>query len=246
MGNIIQYLKDPALVRRVQEAFSVNQITIEVKESDSKVGVCSSSCSSDESAEESQTEGWSSGRENKEEKDVEIQRNSSSSSLQGSLKWLSSKTRLRRQIHTPPPHSSSCLSYDSDNAASTLEDKRDDVLEVLVVETNSFINIYFRLATEAGYEPFFIIFFSMLYWNVDIYLARRVVMMWSLSMYVGQACKNIFKIKRPDSPPAIRLEDNPSLETEYGFPSTHATVNTSIPFSLLYYCVGRYEVRGIH
>ena len=243
--DAVEYLKDPALVRRIQEALWVDQIIIDFKGCSSKeLDVCvsrsSSSSSSDESTEESQTEEWNCESDSKEEKTAEIQPNSSSS-LQTSLKWLSSKTRIRHRIRTPPTYSSSALSYSFSHTASSLKDKP----EVVVVETNSFIDTYFRLATEVGYETFYIIFFPLLYWNIDIYLTRHVMIMWAFSMYLGQAAKHLFKIKRPASP-AIRLEDNPSLETEYGFPSTHATVGTSIPFSLVYFCFGRYEVKALH
>ena len=112
----------------------------------------------------------------------------------------------------------------------------------MVVETIPFLDIYFRLATELGYEPFYITFLTYVYWNVDTVIGRWVIITWCLSMYIGQGAKQIFKLKRPASPPAIRLEHNPSLETEYGFPSTHATVGTNIPFCILYVVMGRYEV----
>ena len=62
------------------------------------------------------------------------------------------------------------------------------------------------------------------------------LIVWVVSMYIGQGAKQIFKIIRPASPPAICLEDNPSLETEYGFPSAHATVATAITFLLWKIC----------
>ena len=114
----------------------------------------------------------------------------------------------------------------------------------VIVESYPLWDIYFHLATELGYEPFYVTFLPMMLWNVDTLVARHVVMLWCLSMYVGQACKEVFKIKRPASPPALRLEQNPELETEYGFPSTHALVSTTIPFYYLYSCFGRYEVGG--
>ena len=247
-SDTINYLKDPALVRSIQEFLLVDQLTVEVKGCSSieladGEGLSSSCSSSDDSGEDSQSEASGRNAENKEDEEGKM-KNRSSSSLQGSLKWLGSKTKVRQQhrIHTPPPHSSSCHSYSFSNALSTPEESKDS-LEVFVVETNTFIDFYFRLLTETGYETFYIIFFAVFCWNVDIVLIRRVIIMWAMSMYIGQAIKHLFKIKRPASPPAIRLEDNPTLETEYGFPSTHATVGVAIPFSLLYFCVGRYEVR---
>ena len=223
MGNIVEILKDPYLVRRVQEKFGARQIPVEV---------------SDESLDAVSGQSFASSSSSSDEEDRDDKYDSSSSSLQESLKWLSSKTRVRRRVRTPPPHSDVIAS----EAATSLQSSHREKSEVLVVETNSFYDTYFRLATEVGYEPFYITFLPIIWWNVDTVLGRHAVIVWALSMYIGQGAKQIFKITRPAAPPAIRLEDNPSLETEYGFPSTHATVGTAIPFSLLYSCSGRYVV----
>jgi membrane-associated phospholipid phosphatase len=112
----------------------------------------------------------------------------------------------------------------------------------MVVEIYPLLNIFFRLATELGHEPFYITYFPFLVWNADTALGRHTVMVWCISMYVGQACKVLFKWKRPACPPAIRLVTNPVLETEYGLPSTHATVATTIPFYSLYFLYYRYNL----
>ena len=145
------------------------------------------------------------------------------------LKWLARKSRRRLR---PPDQPNS-------NPSSSEESEKPEI----IVETYPVLNIFFRLASELGYEPFYITFLPFLIWNVDTTMGRHVVMMWCCSMYVGQACKALFKRKRPASPPAIRIESNPRLETEYGFPSTHATVATTIPFYILYFLYHRYDVR---
>ena len=219
----MQTLKDPNLVRSFQEFLGVRQILTEVE--DDKLGSkhtkfpLSSSGSSDE------------------EEPEDAQHSSSSTSVQESLKWLNSKTRVRRRVVTPPPL--------CDGSREDMESLEKETCEVLVVETNSFYDTFFRLATECGYEPFYITILPILFWNIDVVVARHAIMVWGLTMYIGQGAKQIFKIKRPASPPAIRLEDNPSLETEYGFPSTHATVATAFPFSLLFSFYARYVVRDI-
>ena len=151
-----------------------------------------------------------------------------SNGLVNGYRWLSSKTRKR--VKTP----------ESTSPASSPEPAN------IVVETFPLFNIFFRLASELGHEPFYITYFPFLIWNIDTAMGRHVVVLWCVSMYVGQACKALFKRKRPPCPPAIRLVSNPLLETEYGLPSTHATVATTIPFYHLYCLHHRYNVRYTH
>lgn len=140
----------------------------------------------------------------------------------GNLPWLAIKRRKRLKLPSSP-EASPPPSPD------------------IIVETIPVLDIFFRLATELGYEPFYITVIPFFIWNVDTFITRHVVVLWIGSMYMAQACKALFKMKRPASPPAIRLELNPSLETEYGFPSGHATVSTTIPFYFAYRAFLRYE-----
>lgn len=60
-------------------------------------------------------------------------------------------------------------------------------------------------------------------------------------MYVhilGQGIKDIMKMPRP-GPPVQKLQKKWALE--YGMPSTHAMVGISIPFSILFYTMNRYQ-----
>jgi sphingosine-1-phosphate phosphatase 1 len=45
----------------------------------------------------------------------------------------------------------------------------------------------------------------------------------------------------PAMPPVVQLESKWALE--YGMPSTHAMVGLSVPFSILVFTYGRYQVR---
>lgn len=259
MGNAVQFLKDPALVRSIQEAWGVRQITIEVK--NEVYAPPESAFDSQSSAEDSGEENFSRtnsvdgqlntasevtgpglGPEESKEEYSSVTSKKGKSKKGGALSWLKSKGRVRKRIPTPPPRPQGSQESNSleppsiENVASS---------QVIVVETIPFLDIYFRLATEVGYEPFYITFIPFLFWNVDTFLARHTIICWCMSMYIGQVFKQIFKIKRPASPPVIRLEQNPVLETEYGFPSTHATVGTTIPFCLLYHTVRRYQVSSL-
>ena len=145
--------------------------------------------------------------------------------------WLATKRRKRLR-HPVSPHLSPVSSPEPED---------------IIVETIPALDIFFKLATELGYEPFYITVLPFLIWNVDTLMTRHMVVLWIGSMYIGQACKALLKVRRPACPPAIRLEINPSLETEYGFPSSHATVSTTIPFYAAYRAFLRYNVsqRGI-
>lgn len=119
---------------------------------------------------------------------------------------------------------------------------KDEAPPELVVKTFCLLDLFFRFASELGYEPFYITVMPFFIWNIDAYVGRVVIMLWCFSMYGGQAIKPLIRWPRPPSPPVIRLEQNPILEMEYGFPSTHATVCTTLPFYTLYMCCYRYDV----
>lgn len=103
-----------------------------------------------------------------------------------------------------------------------------------------FLYYLFSFGASLGNETFYVLFFSFTLWNFDNYVIRRVLIVWTVIMYAGQAAKDIIRWPRPKSPPVIRLEDR--YELEFGMPSTHAMVGVAIPFSLLIFMSGRYEV----
>ena len=248
MGNTLEgavaYLRDPFLVRRIQEYCGVTQITLE--DSTGATGEQSPASSNDEGVNPVSDSG--SGGDGPTKKGRRLSSRDSNSNPNGtaaagsgstySIEWLKSNIKVRKRLRSSPsPVPSRTASPEPENEQKTTSSP----IEV-IVESYPLLDIYFRLAAELGYEPFYITFLPAMLWNVDGLVARHVVIIWCISMYVGQACKQLFKIRRPASPPALRLEQNPDLETEYGFPSTHAIVSITIPFYYLYSCFGRYEV----
>ena len=235
MGNTVKrvtdYLRDPYLVRRIQEGFGVKQITVSAPPAaDSQEPKASLTASA--------STGNSTSSSTDVRSDDVIFANGGPKN--GKIDWLSSMTKKRRSLKvpgsrttSPNPASSPPSSPESDTAPEFPD---------VIVESHSFLDIYFRIATELGYEPFYITFIPCMFWNVDSHVGHHFVIVWCLSMYVGQACKALFRWSRPASPPAVRLEQNPNLETEFGFPSTHAIVSTVIPFFVVYCCFGRYDV----
>ena len=108
---------------------------------------------------------------------------------------------------------------------------------------NTCLYYLFNVGANLGNEAFYILFFPTLFWNVDGWVARRMIVFWCLYMYIGQATKDLLKIPRPPSPPVVRIEKRYALE--YGMPSTHAMTGLGMPFTILYLVYGRYEV-SIH
>ncbi|KAH3859103.1 sphingosine-1-phosphate phosphatase 2-like [Dreissena polymorpha] len=96
-----------------------------------------------------------------------------------------------------------------------------------------------RFGAGMGGEPFYMIFFPFMAWNVDGRLCRQLLLVWYPLMYVGQLLKDIIKWPRP-GPPAVRLEGK-RYEQEYGMPSTHTIVGTCVPLSLLILTSRYYE-----
>jgi len=114
-----------------------------------------------------------------------------------------------------------------------------DKKEVKVVETSRFWHYLFWFGTFLGDEIFYATMIPFWFWNVDSAVARRVVLLWSVTMYVGQVLKDIFKIDRPGYP-VQKLQKKWALE--YGFPSTHAMVGLQIPVSVVYFIHQRYDI----
>ncbi|KAF5296659.1 hypothetical protein FQR65_LT10199 [Abscondita terminalis] len=102
---------------------------------------------------------------------------------------------------------------------------------------NKFWYYLFIFGTALGDETFYTFFIPFWFFNIDGAVGRRVILVWSIVMYVGQSIKDIIKWERPGYP-AVKLQKKWALE--YGMPSTHAMVGLSIPFSVLLYTMDRY------
>ncbi|XP_020369459.1 sphingosine-1-phosphate phosphatase 2 isoform X2 [Rhincodon typus] len=107
------------------------------------------------------------------------------------------------------------------------------------VVKNYFFYYLFRFAAALGQEIFYITFLPFTYWNFDPFVSRRLVGVWAIVMYLGQASKDIIKWPRPLSPPVVKLETR--VDAEYGMPSTHAMAATAISFTFLVATMYRYK-----
>ncbi|XP_054261167.1 sphingosine-1-phosphate phosphatase 1-like [Macrosteles quadrilineatus] len=114
-----------------------------------------------------------------------------------------------------------------------------DVEQPSYVITNKFWYYFFLFGTYLGDEVFYASFIPFWFWNIDGAVGRRIVMVWTIIMYLGQGIKDIVCWPRPVSPPVFRLQKKWSLE--HGMPSTHAMVGIAIPFSVIIYTMNRYQ-----
>lgn len=98
----------------------------------------------------------------------------------------------------------------------------------------------FSFGARLGYEVFYALSFSYLYWNLDSFICRQLMLIWAILMYTGQALKEIFRIPRPSGPNILILE--PEYSFEYGMPSTHAMLAAMVPLTLYSLLNNRYEI----
>ena len=135
---------------------------------------------------------------------------------------------------------SSSLESTSGTEHSSEEEMSQSAETLKYVIENRFWYYLFCFGASLGYETFYAIFFPLWFWNIDGAVGRRLVLVWVIIMYFGQALKDVIRWPRPSSPPVIVLE--PEYALEYGMPSTHAMVGSALPFSLIIFTLNRYEV----
>ncbi|KAJ7324876.1 hypothetical protein JRQ81_017896 [Phrynocephalus forsythii] len=116
--------------------------------------------------------------------------------------------------------------------------RRKDILQDYIVK-NYFYYYLFRISAAMGEEVFYITFLPFTYWSINQYIARRLVIVWSVVMYVGQVTKDLLKWPRPCSPPVVKLEAR--TNAEYGMPSTHAMAATAISFTFVAAAANQYK-----
>nr|XP_056705906.1 sphingosine-1-phosphate phosphatase 2 isoform X2 [Euleptes europaea] len=107
------------------------------------------------------------------------------------------------------------------------------------IVTNYFYYYLFWISSAVGQEVFYITFLPFSYWNIHPYVARRLIIMWCVVMYIGQVSKDLLKWSRPCSPPVVKLEKRTTAE--YGMPSTHAMAATAISFTFVAVTVDQYK-----
>nr|UVW99780.1 sphingosine-1-phosphate phosphatase [Nephotettix cincticeps] len=222
--STIDYLKDPQLVADFQKYFGVYSSS-EVKEQkvlklNLKLGTTTKISSHitdisslkqrfSEKITKEKNEGEASTDENNDKTEL--------NSINGGLKYGTNKN----------PFSDDALSSES------------DVEQPPYIISNKFWYYLFLFGTYLGDEVFYATFIPFWFWNIDGAVGRRIVMVWTIIMYIGQGIKDIVCWPRPVSPPVFKLQKKWSLE--HGMPSTHAMVGIAIPFSVVIYTMNRYQ-----
>lgn len=142
-------------------------------------------------------------------------------------------TRVRKRCGRPNGHSLITNYKQGDNSNCEENECTSDprVSEPRYEVRNLLLHYLFLVSASLGHEVFYITFPPCIHWNLDPFLCRRLVNMWTLVMYIGQALKDVLKLPRPLSPPVVKLERR--VVAEYGLPSTHAMAATAIFFTLL-------------
>lgn len=105
---------------------------------------------------------------------------------------------------------------------------------------NKILHYLFLAGSMLGTEVFYITALPVIFWNLDVSIARMVITVWVVTMYLGQAAKDLLRWPRPTWPPVFKLETR--VEAEYGLPSTHAIAATAVPFTMLFAAMGRYNI----
>lgn len=105
---------------------------------------------------------------------------------------------------------------------------------------NKFLFYAFKFSSFFGDEAFYLTFLPFVLWNVDSSLMRTTVLVWGISMYIGQVGKDILQWPRPTTQLVIRLDRD--FAQEFSMPSTHAVAASSIPLVMAYNIIYRYQV----
>ena len=81
------------------------------------------------------------------------------------------------------------------------------------------LDAFFKIITLLGNEEFYLIFFPILFWSLDIKLGYKLGLIFLFSAYLNQSLKELFAQPRP-----VELKAGLNLIEEggYGLPSGHA------------------------
>lgn len=88
--------------------------------------------------------------------------------------------RHHKRIPSNTSSTSSSSSYETDSSADSA--RLDDVVCLV---NNKFWYYLFLLGTALGDEIFYATFIPFWFWNIDGAVGRRVVLVWTVAMYIG-------------------------------------------------------------
>ena len=77
--------------------------------------------------------------------------------------------------------------------------------------TRPVVHLLMVLGASLGNELFFISFLPFLFWEVDSGMARRVVLQWGTSYWLGQALKDLVQMPRPPAQAVVDASNSASI-----------------------------------
>lgn len=217
---VVEYLKSPELVVRFQQWFGIQYIDPIDHNDATAIAAADSTAKKD-----SEDDGIGLG-------------NATTTTTTIYDNHLRPTTAVHHKRHTPNdtqarPQDVSVSDSTSDEG---FNEPKQHVSPDRYVITNRFWYYLFRLGTEMGDEIFYAATIPFWFWNIDGAVGRRVVLVWATVMYIGQGLKDVIKWPRPGWP-VQRLQTKWGME--YGMPSTHAMVASSMPLSVVLYMIDR-------
>ncbi|PNF35891.1 Sphingosine-1-phosphate phosphatase 1 [Cryptotermes secundus] len=219
MFEIINYLKDPHLVARIQRYYGVEVVS----PLNSSPVLTSSNGNISRSPHSGDDEAFAFKRRLEKEEAIGTSVHNTTSE---------SKECIDNGIK-----SNGCVSCEPEGDETFSSESEPESKGYII--TNWVWYYLFVLGTALGDEIFYASFIPFWFWNIDGAVGRRVVLVWTVIMYIGQGIKDVVRWPRPSCPPVVRLQKKWALE--YGMPSTHAMVGVSIPLSVILYTMNRYQ-----
>lgn len=110
---------------------------------------------------------------------------------------------------------------------------------VFYTATNRLWHLLFLVGSQLGDEELLGLYFMIWMWCLDSSVGRKVVLVWTLVMYIGQGLKDIIRWPRPEMPIVVQIEKKWALE--YGMPSTHAMVGLAVPTASIFFTYNRFD-----
>lgn len=98
-----------------------------------------------------------------------------------------------------------------------------------------FLDTYFSWSANLAAHTFYVLMLPIPFWLGYTSLARDLVWVLGLGIFVLGLCKDYTCLPRPRSPPVHRITMSGYTAKEYGFPSSHSANATSVTLVLLCY-----------
>jgi len=127
----------------------------------------------------------------------------------------------------------------SEQQKNSANDDHPNTNVVFYKTTNRLWHFLFLVGSQLGDEELLGLYFMIWMWCLDSAVGRKVVLVWTLVMYIGQGLKDMIRWPRPEMPVVVQIEKKWALE--YGMPSTHAMVGLAVPAASIFFTFNRFD-----